>query len=740
MLATTLIYLSGLGLCIAAGVAVTALATPQGRWLTPAAPAAGAAGLVVLAQLLGFFLAGATAVVLSCVVLVVLFGVAVWRRSAPLRETVALTRGELLVLALGALIGFLFLLPLLDIGFPTVLAAGIADGWARAVLSKWLLHNALIQSTASVGADRPIGSYSTFPHELGAGYEYLIALVSTVTGKQTYQTALPVAALAGPIALGGWSAMQSTFTRLRTEWWQALVLAVAPLTPVFVMPFVDNYLTQFLSLSLWPFAMTALYVFLREPSVASAALAAVGLGAVAAVYPPLAPWFGPPAVLMILVGVRNAPAAIARRALWLGLALVLLVPVVLARAYEAVVLFSGVLGSNAAFPRFQAEQDLSILLGGASQYSFIPFGTGRTSGELTPVVVLLLGAVGVGIAAVWTMARPERRTVATLGIGVGGITLLAYFKYKHLDEYGYGAYKAMISGGTLLAGLLMLSLASPSARWRAARMAAAGICVAVWVPLTANALQHQRNGNQGFREADNALIYELDRLPHKDNVLVEGATEDRFSFQLRMTTGYVAAASKRPFDGIGSTFSYFTGGGAPVWRPRRPWRYAVVSDSPSAFPAHRKTLWHHAPYRVQEAPAVDVTPYAVSPVPQLGGGAQTQRYWLPAPAGSVTEADYIGGPVELIVSNRKPQPVRARLSFHLKELRHGRTVAISAADGDRSAAKRVRLKERGDRNVTLRVPVPARGTTRVTLDPGKPEIVPPGRFAALLRLTSVGIR
>src|SRR4051812_34008454 len=110
MLATTLIYLSGLVLCMAAGVAITALVTPQGRWLTPAAPAAGAACLVVLAHLLGFFLAGATAVLLACVVLIPLFGIAVWRRSAPLREAVALTRGELGVLVLGAVVGMLFLL------------------------------------------------------------------------------------------------------------------------------------------------------------------------------------------------------------------------------------------------------------------------------------------------------------------------------------------------------------------------------------------------------------------------------------------------------------------------------------------------------------------------------------------------------------------------------------------------------------------------------------------------------
>ena len=85
-------------------------------------------------------------------------------------------------------------------------------------------------------------------------------------------------------------------------------------------------------------------------------------------------------------------------------------------------------------------------------------------------------------------------------------------------------------------------------------------------------LQHQRDGSQGFREADNALIYELDTLPPEDVVLVEGAAENEFSFQLRMTRGYVAAAFTAGVDGLGSTFSYFTGGGAEFWRPRRPWR------------------------------------------------------------------------------------------------------------------------------------------------------------------------
>ena len=58
-----------------------------------------------------------------------------------------------------------------------------------------------------------------------------------------------------------------------------------------------------------------------------------------------------------------------------------------------------------------------------------------------------------------------------------GITLFpAYVKYKFGDDYGYGAYKTLLSGGALLAGLLMIALASPSARLAAPRrLAAAGL-------------------------------------------------------------------------------------------------------------------------------------------------------------------------------------------------------------------------------------------------------------------------
>jgi hypothetical protein len=759
MLATLMIYLSGLGLCLVAGVAITALARPQGRWLSPSAPAAGAAVIIVLAYAFGFLLPGSTAAILVCVAIVILLALGVWRRLArtergPLREelrgALALTAGEWLVLVLGAAAGMLLLTPVFSLGFPTTIASGIADGWARSVLSEWLIDNPLIDSSRPAAIDRPIGTYSALPHELGAGYEYLIALVSTLTGRRTYQVALPVAALAAPIALSGWAELQAVITQRRTRAWQALVLATAVASPVFVLPFVENYLTQLVSISLWPFAMAATAAFLLAPAIGSAAMGAIALGAVAGVYPPLAPWFGPPALLLVLVGARRVPAAIAPRVpprlrrvapalvamAGLGLALLVVAPVELARGYESVVVFSGLLVSNLSFPLFQSQQDLAIVLGGASQFSFVPFGAGMTNWQLVPVLTMLLGAAAVGGVSVLTMARQERRLVLALGAGVGAITLATYLKYKFGNEYGYGAYKALISGGALLAGLLMLALSSPSARWRAGRLAAAGICLAVWIPVTAQMLQRQRDGAQGFRESDNALIAALEALPVKDVVLVEGAAENNVSFALRMTTGYVAAAfERRTFDGLGSTFSYYTGGGAQPWRPARPWRHVVVSDAPSAFPAHRRTVWDRPPYRIQDAPLLDVTPYAIAPSPPLGTGPRGGRYWITPPPGS-PPSDYIAGRVELIVANRGAQQVVARLKLRLSAMRRGRTVVV-ASDANRE--QRLHLPAKAGRNVNYGVTVPAGGTARVTLDPGKPVVGGDGSLTPLVALTRVGV-
>ena len=754
MIATTLIYIAGLALFIVAGIALFALLDPKGRWLTPAAPAAGAAFLICLAHPLGFLLPGKVAAVLVVLVIAVLLAVGVWRRPSPRRlsSALAVSGGEALTLALGAAAGMLLLAPVFSIGFPTTIAAGIADGWARSVLAEWLIDNPLIDSTQHAAIERPIGTYSAIPHELGAGFEYLVTIVSTLLGRRTFETALPVATLAAPIALGGWAWLHALITDRPPRAWQAAVLAIATLSPLFVLPLGENYLTQCVSLGLWPFAMAATYRFAVRPAVGSAALAAVGLGAIGSVYPQLAPWIGPPAILLVVVMATTGPrslldragprlrrpaAALAALGL-LGLAVLIVAPIEVMRAYESVVLFSGRLTSNASFPLFQAEQDLQLVLGGASQYTLAPGGGGPAMWQLVPSVALMLAAAAIAAAALWTMRPPERRPLLTLIAGVGGITSLLYLKYKFGDEYGYGAYKALISGGTLLAGLLVLTLASESAGMRTWRLLAAGVCLAIWVPTSAGILQHQRDGNQGFREADRALITAIERLPRKDVVLVEGMAENEHSFRLRLAAGYLAAAfDDRRLDGLGSTFSYFTGGGSQPWRPQRAWRYVIASDAPSAFSARRRTRWHTAPFRIQDAPAVDVTPYALAPDPAIGTGpAGGGRFWLATPSDS-PPVDYIAGPVELIVSNRNPRQVRARLDLTLTDQQRGRTVALAAEGGPE---RRVQIGPKRTRQVAYEVAVPARAAVRVKLAPGAPSVGGDGALRPLLALTKVGVR
>jgi len=730
MIATTLIYVAGLALFVGAGIALFALLEPGGRWLTPAAPAAGAALLICLAHPLGFLLPGALAMVLAVVIVVALLGVGVWRRPTPRRlgAALALSRGEAATLALGAAAGLLLLAPVFSIGFPTTIAAGIADGWARSVFAEWLIDTPLVDSTQHVGTDRPIGTYSGMPHELGAGFEYLVVAVSTLLGRRPFETALPVATLAAPIALGGWAWLHSLVSRRPPRVWQAAVLAIVTLSPLFVLPLGENYLTQCLSIALWPFAMAATYRFAERPGVGRAAVAALGLGAAVGVYPPLAPWIAVPAALLVVVmAPRRAAAPAALALLGLGLAVVVVAPIQLVRGVESVLLFSDHQESNPAFPLFQAEQDLQLVLGGASQYSLSAAGTGPAIWQLVGSVALMLGAAAVGAFALRAMRPAERRPLLTLIAGVLAVTLALYVKYKFGDDYGYGTYKGLISGGALLGGLLLLTLASAPARLGTWRGVAAGVCLAVWVPVTAQILQQQRDGNQGFREADRALIGAIERLPRDEVVLVDGAAENDFSFRLRMATGYVAAAFEdRRLEGLGSTFSYFTRGGEESWRPQRPWRYVAASDAPSAFSARRRTLWREAPFRLQEAPVIDVTPYR-SPHGNL---------WGTPPAGS-PPADQFAGPVEIVVANRGAQQAAAKLDLELRALRRGRTVVIGDGGG---AARRQPLPARGGVTTSTTVTVPARGTARVTLDPGEPELDGEGRPTPLVALTRIGVR
>ena len=733
MIATLLIYVAGLALLVLAGVALLALLDPRGRWLTPATPAAGAAGIVCLAHFVGFLLPGSTTalVIVGVVLALVVLGVVRRGRPRALREAFALSGGEALALGLGVFLGFVFLTPVLAIGFPTTIAGEIADGWARSVLAEWLIDNPLRDSVTNIGADRPIGTYSDLPPHLGAGFEYLVATMSTLLGRRAYETALPVATLAAPIAMGGWTWLHALIADQRPRAWQVGVLALATVSPLFVIPLGENYLTQGISLALWPFAMAATLAFLRQPGIASVALAAVALGAAASVYPQLIPFIAPPAGLLVLVAARHErlsrPVAVVAASAALGVALLVVAPIEMLRAYKSVTLFQGILGANPGFPLFQAEQDLQLMLGATSQYSMREGGPGPDLWLLVPSVALMLAVVAVGVSALWTMAARERKLLLALLGGVGGVTLALYVKYKFGDDYGYGAFKAMISGGAVLSGLLAVALASGSAAWRPERLAAAGVALAIWGATTASVLQHQRYGIQGFRETERATMDRLQAIPASDVVLVDGAAENDFSFKLRLTAGYVAAAFEdRKFEGLGSTASYFTGGGADEWRPRRAWRYVLASDAPSAFTAGRRTIWKAPPYRLQEAPELDVTQY----VPP------GQRFWV-TPTDGDSASDQIAGPVEVIVSNRGAQAAGAELELELEPLGGTESVTIAAEGG---ATQEVRFSGRAARTVRHPVRVPAGGTARVTLNPGEPSVGEDGKPVPLLSLTGVRAR
>ena len=96
------------------------------------------------------------------------------------------------------------------------------------------------------------------------------------------KTAIPVAAFAAPIFVGGWGALYEAATERHPGWTEAAVLSLASLAPTFVLPLADNYLTQFLSLALWPFAVAATLLYARDPTGKTLLPAALGIGAIAA--------------------------------------------------------------------------------------------------------------------------------------------------------------------------------------------------------------------------------------------------------------------------------------------------------------------------------------------------------------------------------------------------------------------------------------------------------------------------
>lgn len=728
MAAVLLIYLTAVVVCFVAGVAAAALISPAGRWVSAATVPLGAATIITLAFPFGYLLtAPAVTVVIALVVIAALIaGVALRRRTARAGGVVESRRpggGDIAALVLGAATGLLLLAPLFSLGFPTTVAISIADGWARSVFVEWVLENPLRDSGVSVGATLPLGTYSTLTPELGAGFEYLAAVVATVLGRRGYEVVLPVAAVAGPIALGGWTTLLQQLVTRRPTVTQVTALAVATASPLFVLTFADNYITQFFSLALWPFAMAAALAFFRGMDLRAALVAGLGLAAVAGTYPPLLPWVVPVVVLLALVTPGRDPGrvaldratlvATARRAVRrlgvLAVVVAVIAPLALVRAYEAVTNVAG-LRSNAGFPLFQTEHDVALALGGVTQFSLAPFGVDPTPARLVISLVLLLAAAAVGVLAALRAERSARASILALGAGVAAVTLALYWSYKQRDFYGYGAYKTLLSGGTLLAGLLVTVLVLLRRSLWPLGAAMVAICLALWLPLSTDLLERQRDGGQGFRAEDRALGQVLDDLPDDRVVLVEGAIESTDSFRLRMTAGYfLAAASDQPDEGLGSTYTYFAGGGGESWRPNRPWSHVLRLNRPSPFDGGRKPVWREGPFLLAAAPPLDVTPYAVSKPATDATDVEEGSWALVDP---LAPERLVTGPVELVVSNRDPTPRTVRLAVEVSSPDGARDVSVAA---ERRGGTTVRVGPKRRRVIELELDVDARSTALVGL-------------------------
>jgi hypothetical protein len=149
--------------------------------------------------------------------------------------------------------------------------------------------------------------------------------------------------------------------------------------------------------------------------------------------------------------------------------------------------------------------------------------------------------------------------------------------------------------------------------------------------------------------------------------------------------------------GLGSTASYLTGGGAPEWRPARPWTH-VLSARPEPVATARTQVWTNGAYTLAAAPELDVTPYGLG--------------WYPPEQDSSGVFAWTAGPVDLVVSNRLAAPTRARLEMDVASAGRPRVVAL-AAEG-RTARRRVPADALTP--LSLDLTLPPRSASLVTLD------------------------
>lgn len=707
MLAVLSIYLTGVVVCALAGVAVAGLTDPGGRWLGAPTIPVGLGATIALLYVLGLALPGSQAAPVALVLVLAGLGGAVWRLRrhagagpvpAALRGALRVTRGGAVALGAGVLAGVLLLLPTMRQGFATTISVSNNDGWGYASMVEWIKDHPVPRSVApDIAHPLTLPPWSTLSNHFGIGFEHFAALLATLLSRDGYEVVNAAAAVAIAAGVGGWVMLAEDIDPRLGSLETALV-AFAVAMPVLALPFTENYTTQFVSLCLWPLALSGFVRFSRAPGIGRLVVAALGTGAVVGVYPSVVPWLVLPLCAVAAMapgqpswaggrlrglaggGGRARAGRAAALLLSLLVALMVVAPVSMVRgAKNLLYLDSVVAGGLNVF--FRADGYLGYAVGAASGFSL--FSITPLAWSAIAGVVLMLAVYALAMAP-WPRPRGDRWLFLAIAAGVLVTTAVVFVRYRVQAELPYQTYKGLTSGAALFGGLVVLGLATAmgSAGHRV-RLIAAGCLIAVWLPVTASLLQASKDGGTGFRAPDVQMGRALADLPAGSVVLAEGAAPDDHSFQLRMMASYFGSQAGLTTIGLGSTASYLTGGGGEEWRPAQPWT-DVLSTRPQPIVTRRTPVWRNDVYTLTAAPPLDLTLFGTA--------------WYPSETEGTTVFAWTAAAVQVVVANRSSRERDVTLRFRASSWGRPRTLTVSGPQG------------------TVRRPLPADTSTPVSVD------------------------
>jgi hypothetical protein len=693
VIAVIAIYVTALLISLLVGVVVSALLDLDGRWLTAWTLPLGAATAIALLYPLGYFMR--VPVLTPVFFVIVLLGLAVVltirlrrvasgdgatrngaRRASALAAFVPRV-ADMIVLMGGALAGLVVLAPLLRAGFPTTIASTNNDGWAYVANIEWLQSHAF-GPTVKPDMTHPTTfvPFAQLGGGFGVGFELLASMTMTVLRRNAYEMVNAVSAIGVPIAAAGWACLWQALTG-RLERTQAFLALLAVASPVFLLPYTENYTPQFVAICFWPLAAATFVRFARSPSVLHAIVAGIASAAVIGVYPPMLPWLLPLVMLGALIGggwpgtvagwrdLRSHLPRLRRFAFVLvGFALAILVvaPIQLRHTLRWFTIHDSA-AAGIPFPRIASDAYLVWATGTNPVYGYI---TGSpVSWQVIAAAVLVVPIFILGLLLPLTRGESAKRAIVLVTAAAFLSTAIVFIAFRVTEELGYGLFKTLINGGAMLAGLLILSLIPlRSTPHSTLRYVAIGILVAVWIPVSGQLLQMSYAGTAGFRKADIELGRALDALPPGSEVLIEGAAEEPWSFQVRMMQAYFGGdLADQNLQGLGTTSSYIAPGGQPEWRPTRAWTYVVTIHPDSApFGGRRERVWTNGVYTLWRAPQLDATPYG--PV------------WYAQESDDSGVFEWTAGNVQLVVSNRSSRDRMVSLRMKAESYEVDRTVTV----------------------------------------------------------------